>query len=79
MRISADGELFLDAARELIAAQERALATLAAERRRLSIGISHHVVGPELPLILKRMGEQDPSLVVEIRVAVVRRRAEGFR
>ena len=69
VRISADGELFLDAARELIAAQERAFATLVAERRRLSIGISHHVVGSELPVILKRMGEQDPALVVEIRVA----------
>jgi DNA-binding transcriptional LysR family regulator len=42
---------------------------LAAERRRLSIGISHHVVGPELPVILKRMGAQEPSLVTEIRVA----------
>ena len=69
VRISADGELFLDAARELIAAQERAFATFVAERRRLSIGISHHVVGSELPVILKRMGEQDPALVVEIRVA----------
>jgi DNA-binding transcriptional LysR family regulator len=69
VRISADGELFLEAARELIAAQERAMATFAAERRRLSIGISHHIIGPELPVILKRMGEQDPALVVEIRVA----------
>ena len=65
VRVSADGESFLDAARELIAAQERAFATLTAERRRLAIGISHHVVGPELPVILKRMGEQEPSLVTE--------------
>jgi DNA-binding transcriptional LysR family regulator len=69
VRLSADGELFLDAARELIAAQERAFATFVGERLRLSIGISHHVVGPELPVILKRMGEQEPSLVIEIRVA----------
>jgi DNA-binding transcriptional LysR family regulator len=69
VRISADGELFLDAARDLIAAQERALATFAAARQRLSIGISHHIVGPELPVILNRMGEQEPSLVTEIRVA----------
>jgi DNA-binding transcriptional LysR family regulator len=69
VRISADGELFLDAARELITAQERALATFAIQQRRLSIGISHHVTGPELPVILKRMGAQEPSLVVEIQVA----------
>src|SRR5262245_22648644 len=69
VRLSADGEVFLESARGLVAAQERALATFAAERRRLSIGISHHIVGPDLPVILKRMGEQEPLLVVEIRVA----------
>jgi DNA-binding transcriptional LysR family regulator len=69
VRISADGELFLDAARQLLAAQERAHATFSGERRRLSIGISHHIVGPELPVILKRMGEHDAALIVEIRVA----------
>ncbi len=69
VRISADGEMFLDAARGLIGAQERALATFAAERRRLAIGISHHIVGAELPALLRRMGEHDPSLIVEIRVA----------
>jgi DNA-binding transcriptional LysR family regulator len=69
VRLSADGELFLEAARGLVAAQERALATFAAERRRVSIGISHHIVGAELPVILKRMGEQEPALTVEIHVA----------
>lgn len=67
--LSADGEMFLEAARGLVSAQERALATFSAERRRLSIGISHHIVGAELPLVLKRMGEQEPSLTVEIHVA----------
>jgi DNA-binding transcriptional LysR family regulator len=67
--LSADGELFLEAARGLVAAQERALATFTAERRRLSIGISHHIIAAELPLVLKRMGEQEPSLTVEIHVA----------
>jgi DNA-binding transcriptional LysR family regulator len=69
VRISADGEVFLDAARGLIGAQERALATFAAERRRLAIGISHHIIGAELPALLRRMGEHDPSLIVEIRIA----------
>ena len=56
VNLSADGELFLGAARDLVAAQERALATFSAERRRLSIGISHHIIAAELPLVLKRMG-----------------------
>lgn len=68
VRLTADGEAFLEAARALVAAETRALATFTAERRRLSIGISYHIVGPELPVILKRMSEQEPQLVVEIRV-----------
>jgi DNA-binding transcriptional LysR family regulator len=68
VRVSADGELFLPAARDLVGAQERAHLTFNSERQRLTIGVSEHLVGPELPVILKRMGEPDPSLVVEIRV-----------
>lgn len=68
VHVSADGELFLPAARDLVGAQERAHLTFNSERQRLTIGVSEHLVGPELPLILKRMGEPDPSLVVEIRV-----------
>jgi DNA-binding transcriptional LysR family regulator len=68
VRVSADGELFLPAARDLVGAQERAHLTFNSKRQRLTIGVSEHLVGPELPVILKRMGEPDPSLVVEIRV-----------
>ena len=68
VRLSADGEAFLDAARDLVAAQERAVGTFAVQRRRMSLGISHHIVGPELPSILKRLGEHDPALVIELRV-----------
>ena len=49
VRLSQDGAAFLVAARELVAAHEGALGAFGVERRRLSVGISHHIVGAELP------------------------------
>lgn len=66
--LSARGEAFLEHARELLAAHERALSVLASARRRLTIGISDHVAGPELPALIARMNVQDPQLLIEIRI-----------
>src|SRR4051812_7945654 len=51
VRLSADGANFLDAARRLVSAHELALGAFVTEPRRLVVGISHHIVGPELPLL----------------------------
>lgn len=72
VRLSAEGGLFLDSARALVAAHQGALAAFAAEQRRLTIGISHHLVGAELPLVLRRMNATEPRLVVEMRIAASR-------
>lgn len=69
VRLSADGAVFLDAARSLIGAHERAVSSFFAEQRRLVIGVSHLIVGSELPSLLRRMSEHDPNLVIEMRVA----------
>jgi DNA-binding transcriptional LysR family regulator len=69
VQLSARGEAFLEHARELLQAQERALAVLAPSRLRLTIGISDHVAGPELPALIARMNAQDPQLLIEIRIA----------
>jgi DNA-binding transcriptional LysR family regulator len=69
VELSARGAAFLDHARELLEAHERALATLASARQRLAIGISDHVAGPELPQLIARMNAQDPQLLIEIRIA----------
>ena len=45
------------------------LASLAQARERLTIGISDHVAGPELPALIARMNAQDPQLLIEIRIA----------
>ncbi|WP_233856386.1 LysR family transcriptional regulator [Paraburkholderia sp. HD33-4] len=66
VRLSADGHAFLSAARELLNAHERALGALSVERRRLVLGLSEHVAGPDLPQLLGRLNAHDPGLVVEL-------------
>jgi DNA-binding transcriptional LysR family regulator len=66
VRLSDEGNAFLSAARELLNAHERALGSLSVERRRLVLGLSEHVAGPDLPLLLGRLNAHDPGLVVEL-------------
>ncbi|CAB3732298.1 HTH-type transcriptional regulator YofA [Paraburkholderia graminis C4D1M] len=66
VRLSVDGKAFLGAARELLGAHERALGSLSVERRRLALGLSEHVAGPDLPQLLARLNAHDPALVVEL-------------
>ncbi len=68
VQLSARGATFLDLARELAAAHERALAGFSDAAQRLTIGISDHVAGPELPALIARMKAQDPRLLIEIRI-----------
>ena len=78
VRLSADGNTFLEAARNLVAAHHGAVASFGVKKRRLVVGISHHIVGAELPLLLKRMGDAEPGLVLELRVATSREVLEEF-
>lgn len=68
VRLSAQGALFVDAARDFLAAHDRALAALTATRRRFTLGIAAHVVGPEVPTLLARLNAHDPSLTIEVRL-----------
>lgn len=68
VELSARGAAFLDHARALLEAHERALGALATRRQRLTLGISDHVAGPELPALIARMNTQDPQLLIEIRI-----------
>src|SRR5262245_56761861 len=55
VRLSAQGAAFLEGARELIAAHERAVAGLHSAPRRFALGIAAHVAGPEVPTLLARL------------------------
>ncbi|MBB4370374.1 DNA-binding transcriptional LysR family regulator [Bradyrhizobium sp. cir1] len=78
VRLSADGDAFLAPARTLLAAHHGALGSFGLERRRLVVGISHHIVGAELPVLLRRMKSAEPGLVLEIRVSTSRQVLDEF-
>lgn len=78
VRLSAEGALFLTSARELIAAHERAIASFEIEERRLIVGISHQLVGAELPGMLRRLGESDPKLRIELRAGGSREIVQSY-
>jgi DNA-binding transcriptional LysR family regulator len=69
VRLSAEGAAFLQAARNLLGAHEQAIASFDTTQRRLVVGVSHLIVGSELPTLLRRMSDHDPHLVIELRVA----------
>jgi DNA-binding transcriptional LysR family regulator len=68
VELSARGAAFLEHAQTLLDVHDRALTELAAVRQRLTLGISDHVAGPELPALIARMNAQDPQLLIEIRI-----------
>ncbi|NTG28731.1 LysR family transcriptional regulator [Agrobacterium rhizogenes] len=72
VRLSAEGNIFLARARTLVAAHQGAVGSFDVEQRRLVVGISHHIVGAELPILLKRMSGAEPRLVMEMRIAASR-------
>jgi DNA-binding transcriptional LysR family regulator len=78
VRLSAEGTSFLGPARALVAAHQGALDAFGVTPRRLAVGISDHLVGAELPVVLKRMNGMEPSLVVEMRVAASRDVLDDF-
>ncbi len=78
VRLSAEGALFLEAARSLVGAHARAVASLEVERRRLTVGISQLIVGCELPALLRHMREHDPHLLLELRVAGSRELMQAY-
>ncbi len=68
VRLSGQGAVFIDHARDLLAVHDRTSAVFAGARQRLVLGISDHVAGPDLPALIARMNAQDPQLLVEIRI-----------
>lgn len=68
LRLTEHGISFLDHARLLLEAHARALSVTGGARQRITIGISDHVAGPELPALIARMNTQDPQLLIEIRI-----------
>lgn len=68
VQLTAEGATFLDRARDLLAAHDRALADVRVPERRLTIGISDHVAGPDLAELLARINAVDPGLRLDVRI-----------
>lgn len=69
VRLSSDGQQFLPAARDLLAAHDRALGQLQEEGGRFSVGISDHVAGIGFAGVLSQVNSYDPGVVIEVRIA----------
>ena len=79
VQLSERGQSFIVHARELLAAHERAITDATdAPGQRLSIGISDHVAGPELPAILIRLSTYDPTRAIEVQIAASNLLVQGF-
>lgn len=68
VQLSTQGAAFLEHARELLKAHDRACAVFSESQERMTVGISDHVAGPELAELIARMNAQDPQLLIEIRI-----------
>lgn len=72
VRLTADGASFLDRARALIAAHDRALSGEAAAAQSLSLGISDHAAGPELVPLLERLHAMSSNLTLAVTIGFSR-------
>lgn len=68
VRLTAEGERFLPAARDLMAAQAKALSVFASAPVRIAIGISEQAVGAEIPSVLARLAAAHPDVVIALRI-----------
>lgn len=78
VRVSAQGVVFLDVARDFLAAHDRAIAGLSSVRRRFALGIATHVGGVEVPTLLAGLNAYDPALTIEVRLDNSRTLLDAF-
>lgn len=79
VRLSADGKDFIEEARGLLNAHDRALQAMAGgPRPRLAIGFSEHVIGASAAELLRPVAASDPRLALEAHIGPSRRMLEMF-
>ena len=72
VRLTVAGAHFLQPAKDYMDSGRRAAAIFAQTPARLSIGITHHLVGPNLPKLLSRMNERETGVTLHLRTAGTR-------
>lgn len=72
VRLTAAGERFLEPACAYVAAGRRALDVFGQEPTRLAIGVTHHLIGADLPRILRVVSERVTGVTLHLRTAGTR-------
>lgn len=78
VRLTADGAGFLDRARALMQAHDRALSGEAATAQSLSLGISDHAAGPELVPLLERLHAMSSNLTLAVTIGFSREMQDAY-
>lgn len=78
VRLTAEGERFLPAARDLLAAHGRAISAFIVAPEQIAVGISEQAVGAEIPAVLARLSAHDPGIVINLRIEPSRMLEEAF-
>ena len=78
VRLTADGATFLERARALIAAHDRALSGETSAAQSLSLGISDHAAGPELVPLLERLHAMSSNLTLAVTIGFSREMQEAY-
>ena len=68
VRLTAEGERFLPAARDLLAAHGKALSAFTVAPEHIAVGISEQAVGAEGPAVWARLAAHDPGIVINLRI-----------
>lgn len=78
VRLTADGAAFLDRARALMEAHDRALSGEAPAAQSLSLGISDHAAGPELVPLLERLHAMSSNLTLAVTIGFSREMQDAY-
>lgn len=78
VRLTAEGAVFLDNARALMAAHDRALSGQGPARQQLSLGISDHVAGAELVPLLEKLHAVAATLVLAVSIGFSRTLLDSY-
>lgn len=78
VRLTAEGAVFLENARDLMAAHDRALSGQGPARQQLSLGISDHVAGAELVTLLEKLHAVSPTLALAVTIGFSRTLLDAY-
>jgi DNA-binding transcriptional LysR family regulator len=78
VRLTAEGAVFLENARTLMAAHDRALSGQEPARQQLSLGISDHVAGAELVPLLEKLHAVSATLALAVNIGFSRTLLDAY-